>query len=152
MPYRKTLFLLADGARARLVERSNETGDFVTFEEIDGRQRLKGLRAELRGSPPASTFSSGSPDRRATVASKDFTRAAKEDFVAEIAERALDVCERRGFEDIVVAAPARLIGPLREQLSAKAHVIGALERDLTKSPDASLPQWLDRIFPGEAHA
>jgi hypothetical protein len=49
----KILFLLADGARARFVERSPETGRFVTVREIDGRRELQTLRDELRSSQPA---------------------------------------------------------------------------------------------------
>lgn len=137
----KTLFLLADGARARLVQQSPETGDFVTFEEIDARRRLQSLRAELRKSPPAMSFQSGSPIRH-KLGRFDYTRQAKEAFVTEVAERAVKVCKNRGFEDVVVAAPARLIGPLKEGLSGHTHVTRALERDLTKAPDEALPRWL----------
>lgn len=143
----KTLFLLADGARARLVERSSASGDFVTIDEIDGRGRLQVLRAELRASPPARSFAKGTPHRH-SVGREDFFRQAKEAFVEEVAGRAAEVCRTRGFADIFVAAPPRLIGPLKESVAAKAKVSGALERDLTKSPDATLPKWLDHVLPG----
>jgi hypothetical protein len=41
-----------------------------------------------------------------------------------------------------VAAPARLIGPLRRRVAAQVEVVGALEKDLTKTPDAALGKWL----------
>ena len=52
MRTRRTLFLLTDGARARFVERSSQTGDFATVVEVDRRDRLGVLRAELRASAP----------------------------------------------------------------------------------------------------
>lgn len=142
----KTLFLLADGARARLVERSPETGDFVTFEEIDARRSLEQLRSELRASPAAANFQSGTPQRHQVTAG-DRTRLAKEAFVAEVADHAAKICEKRGFEHVVVAAPARLPGPLKAGLTGRTHLAAALERDLTKAPDAALPRWLDHIPP-----
>jgi protein required for attachment to host cells len=145
MPNSKTLYVLADGARARLVERSRETGHFVTFVEIDARERLEQLRRELRASHAVRSRQSGTPQRN-TVGREDFTRQSKEAFVTEVADRAVDVARQRGFETIVVAAPARLIGPMRDRLAGRAQVSGVLERDLTKSPDAALPKWLDHVF------
>lgn len=137
----KTLFLLADGARARLVEQSAETGDFVTISEIDARDRLRVLRTELRASLPDRVLQSGTPERHA-VGREDFLRQAKEAFIKEVADRAASVCRDRGFQAIFVAAPARLIGPLRRHIATQAKVVGALEKDLTKAPDERLGTWL----------
>lgn len=145
MPNPKTLFVLADGARARLVERSHDTGDFVTFVEIDARDRLRTLRTELRAGLPGRTQQSGTPERHA-VGREDYIRLAKQAFIEQVAERAADVAEARGFQDVVVAAPARLIEPLRKGLARRAHIAGSLERDLTKAPDEALPKWLDHVF------
>lgn len=142
-----TLFLLADGARARLVARSPANGGFVTIEEIDGRQRLEGLRAQLKSSRPAMATGLKTSHVDA-VGEADFTRQAKEAFVAEVADHAVELCRKRGFVGVFVAAPARLIGLLRERVAAGAAVAGSLERDLTKAPDAKLTQWLDHVQPG----
>lgn len=147
MPHTKTLFLLADGARARLVERSRANGDFVTIEEFDGRRRLEGLRAELKASRPAMASTPHSSHADA-VGEDDFTRQAKEDFVAEIADHAVEVCRKQGFMEIFVAAPPRLVGALRDRVAAHANLAGSLGRDLTKAPDATLPKWLDHVRPG----
>jgi len=146
MPFSKTLFVLADGARARLVERSQATGDFVTFAEIDARDRLRTLRTELRASPAVRNRQSGTPERHGLSGRTDYFRQAKEDFIEEVAARAAQVARVRGFQDVVVAAPARLIEPLRKGLARTAHIRGSLERDLTKAPDAALPKWLDQLF------
>lgn len=138
----KTLFLLTDGARARMVERSPQTGDFNTFSEVDGRDRLETLRTELRASAQGRSVQSGTPERHSVGREGSF-RQAKEAFVEEMADRAAQICRERGFQAVFVAAPARLIGPLRRRLAPHAQIVGALEKDLTKAPDAKLGKWLD---------
>lgn len=138
----KALFLITDGGRARLVERRNDPPRYVTFEEIDGAARLKTLREELRASPPTRSFSSTTP-ARAAVGREDYVRPAKEAFIGEVADRAAEVCRLRGLEGVVIAAPARLIGPLRARLEGRARLAGAIRKDLTKAPDSTLGAWLD---------
>lgn len=141
MPTPKVLFLLADGARARFVERSPETGYFVTVQEIDSRHRLRELRNELRASPPARTLEQGYPGRH-SLAQQDFFRTAKEAFATEVAEKAASMVQKRQYQGVFLAAPARLIGALRKGLAGRATITGELNRDLTKAPDAELPKWL----------
>ncbi len=138
----RILFLLTDGARARFVERSAQTGAFATISEIDRRDRLEVLRTELRASAPGRSLQSGTPERHA-VGREGAFRQAKEAFVEEMADRAAQSCRERGFQAVFIAAPARLIGPLRRRLAAHAKIVGALEKDLTKAPDAALGKWLD---------
>jgi protein required for attachment to host cells len=69
-------------------------------------------------------------------------RQAKEAFVEEMADRAAEVCRQRNFQAVFIAAPARLVGPLRRRLATQATVAGALQKDLTKAPDAALGRWL----------
>lgn len=138
---RKLLFLLTDGGRARFVERSPATGDFVTIEEIDNTERLRRLRGELGGSPPAQNFAS-SGTRRTVVGRKDYVRPAKEAFMAEVAERAAALVRRQELGGVFVAAPTRLIGALRSRLEPHAVIAGELLKDLTKTPDHELHAWL----------
>ena len=140
MPRPRVLFVLADGARARFVERSPETGYFVTLQEIDSRQRLQTLRQELRASPPARTLEPGSSGH--ALGDQDFFRAAKEAFAAEVAERAAALVAKRSYQGVFLAAPGRLIGVLRRGLAGRAAIMGELNRDLTKAPDAELAKWL----------
>ena len=147
MQHLNMLYVLADGAHARLVERSRETGDFVTFAEMDGQGRLKDLRRELRANSGFASQQSGTPQRH-DVHGADYERQAKEAFVQEVADRAAEIAKDKGYAGVFVAAPGRLLEPLRSRLAhQKAHVAGALERDLTKAPDATLPKWLDHVLP-----
>ena len=49
MPKPKVLFLLADGARARFVECSAETGRFVRFSTASSMAQLQEAAARLKG-------------------------------------------------------------------------------------------------------
>ena len=137
----RLLYLLTDGGRARLMRRSSETGHYVTLEEIDGGPRLRALHSELQSSPPARSFASMSPAHSA-VGKEDYYRPAKEAFVAEVADRAIDVARRENLEAVVLAAPARLVGPLTARLERRIE-IGGIRKDLTKAPNYELGAWLN---------
>jgi len=48
---RRPLFVLADGGRARLIERHPETRALITIAEVDGAGRLDAARAAARARP-----------------------------------------------------------------------------------------------------
>jgi protein required for attachment to host cells len=135
------LFIIADGAHARFVERSRETGDFVTLGELDGSERLSTLRAELRASPAGRSQESMSPTRR-SVGPTDFVRHAKEDFVRDAVDLALKTHSDRARHGVVLVAPARLVGAMRERLGGHTKSVRLLRKDLTKVPDHELDAWL----------
>lgn len=139
----KLLYVLADGARARFVERRPEPRSFATIDEIDARESLRDLRRELRASPPARSFESGSPGLRHSVGKDDYVRDAKAAFVSTVAERATALLHAGAYEGVVVAAPDRLLSPLRRRLEKAGAQTAAINRDLTKTPDAALSDWLE---------
>ncbi len=142
---RQLLFVLADGGRARFVERSPSKEHFVTVEELDRTHALSQLRSELRASPPARAHSSTTP-ARSSVGREDYIRQAKDAFMAEVAERAEALVRRHKCGGVFVAAPSQLIGALRARLADATRVTGAIRKDLTKVPDHELGSWLN-----EAH-
>jgi len=142
-PTPKMLYVLADGARARFVERQRETRSFATVEEIDARHRLRSLREKLREGAVALSFQSGDSGNRHTVVADDAVQRAKSDFVREVADRAAELLRKRGFQKVVVAAPDRLLPRLRERLEDAGAQTIAINRDLTKTPDDALGPWLE---------
>lgn len=125
----KTLYVLADGGHARLVERSAETGAFVTFEE-------------MTATPASHSHRGPAPERGVEPGT---ARRDKEAFVAEVSARAAEVCAERGIQRICVNAPARLVGVFRTQLARTALQSEVVERDLVKTPDHALGRWLDHL-------
>jgi protein required for attachment to host cells len=144
MPTRaKLLYLLADGASARLVKhREQETG-FVTVREFDGRSRLAVVRAEQRDEAAGRSYESATSARHGVGREDGAYRRAKEAFAAEAAQ-ALDRMIADGdWEGVVLVAPARLLPALRSHLAARTKVVRTLAKDLLKVPDHELGRWLD---------
>lgn len=141
---REILFILADGGRARLVTRRPDDGAFVTLREIEGSARLEALRLERRARPPGRTQESASPARRA-IGREDYYRQAREAFMGEVADAAVEACQTGPCDGMVVVAPARLIRALRVRLEPRGAVLADLARDLTKVPDAELGRWLSGL-------
>lgn len=112
----KLLFVLTDGGKARLVERSVETGHFVTVETI------------------------GNHDTN--------PRHDKVAFVEEVAHRAIEVVRKKGLEGVVLAAPQRLVGPMRDKFHHGPAVVEALAKDLTKVADHDLTTWFGHFVRG----
>ncbi|MFI4974975.1 MAG: host attachment protein [Caulobacterales bacterium] len=139
-----TLFIIADGAHARLVARSPDTGDFVTLRELDGSRDLDILRAELRASPAGRSQNSTSASRSAVGPVESF-RDAKEHFVCAVADLAAEHFADRAPNGMVVVAPARLIGVMLERLEGRVEITGRLAKDLTKVPNHELAAWLAKF-------
>ncbi len=89
----------------------------------------------------------GQTPRFATFETLTHDGAAPADFVARVALKASAVCRRERFQTLAVAAPPKLIGPLKDRLAACARVAHAWPHDLTKTPDAELPRWFAALPP-----
>ncbi|MGA0603183.1 host attachment protein [Caulobacter sp. KR2-114] len=134
------LFVITDGGHARLVERSSETGDFITVEKLENHSARKGPPYAGRGGAPTETM--GGPDgHRHAVAREDQARAGKEAFVSQVAERVTSLARSRALDGVVLAAPKRLVGQLRDGLGKDVHVVDVLGKDLTKVRDHDLGEW-----------
>ncbi len=145
----KLLFVIADGGRARLLTRAR-TGEFVPLEEMDNAERLDELRDELRTSPLPRVIGQG--ERRHAVEHGDRVRLAKEAFMARVARRVVEVARRSGMEGVVLAAPRRLVAPLRARLGQDVAVARVVSKDLTKVPDHELGAWLGGLLPASGLA
>lgn len=146
----KLLYVLADGARARLVEHRSEPDRYATVEEIDARAELRQLRQELRASPQARNQQSGSPGLQHTVGRGGYVREAKQAFVRQVADRVTRLIDQGGYQGVVVAAPDRLLEPFRARLQETGAQMRTINRDLTKTPDVDLAAWLDGPPAGRA--
>ncbi|HVM99296.1 MAG TPA: host attachment protein [Caulobacteraceae bacterium] len=142
MPHqRKLIYVLADGAHARFVERAADTGAFVTVQRMNGEARLDVIRAEERNEQPGRTFESATTGSHG-VGRSDAYRRAKESFIADVGRTLGEVLERRPVEGVVLAAPSRLLKPLRSSLPPRTVVVAEIGKDLIKTPDHELETWL----------
>lgn len=137
----RALFVLADGGRARFVERDPESRAFRTVREIDGAAPLAELREERRHNPAVRSVQSATGASH-TTGIEDPYRQAKAEFATGVAEAALQALRSRGDHALILVAPARILGVLKDAIGARAPVADTLDRDLTKAPDIELERWL----------
>ncbi len=138
MKHAKILYVIADGGRARFVERDEE-GAFRTIasfvsSEIHERSHDLGLDR------PARVKESANAARHAVQPRRDLHSAAKEDFVKHVAGEIDGEHGRKSFDKLVLVAPPRVLTELKEKLSkAMARLVAdGLQKDLTKVPDHEL--------------
>ena len=138
---RRALFVLADGGRARFVERDPETRAFRTVQEIDGAAPLAELREERRRNPAVRSIQAATRVSH-TTGVEDPYRPAKAAFATGVANAAVEALGSRGGHALILVAPARTLGVLRDAIGAAAPIADTLDRDLTKAPDIELERWL----------
>jgi protein required for attachment to host cells len=138
----KTLYVIADGGRARFVER-DENGAFRTiasFASAEVHERAHDLGLDR----PARVKESANAARHAVEPRRDLHVAAKEDFVKHVAGEIDAEHGRKSFDKLVLVAPTRVLAELKEKLSKAMAKLAAdsLQKDLTKVPDHDLAEHL----------
>ena len=141
-----TWILIADGARGRLfANRGPGKGLELLDEFLDADHRAThdivddrlGRTHELVGA-----------SRHAISARHDPHRELKRDFAVRLAKM-LDRCRsEHAYDRLVLVAPSSALGDLREALSdsVRSLVRAELDKDLTKTPIAELPEHLDAVL------
>ena len=134
----KLWYVIADGGRARFVER-DDTGAFRTIASFVSTE-LHERSSDLGRDRPARVKESATPGRSAVEPRRDLHEAAKEDFVRLVADE-LDIGHGRGqFDQLVLVAPPGVLTELKKALSKPMAllVVNDLQKDLTKIPDHDL--------------
>ena len=99
----KVWYVIADGGRARFVER-DERGAFRTISSFVSTE-LHAKASDLGRDRPARVMESATPGRSAIEPRRDLKDAAKQDFVKLVAEQ-IDAEHGRGqFDNLVLVAP-----------------------------------------------
>jgi protein required for attachment to host cells len=138
----KLWYVIADGGRARFVER-DENGAFRTvlsFVASDMHKRSSDLGRDR----PARVKESANTARHAVEPRRDPHEAAKEDFIALVAEEIAAEHGSGQFDGLVLVAPPKVLTELKHKLSKPLAelVVDDLQKDLTKVPDHDLTQHL----------
>jgi protein required for attachment to host cells len=134
----KLWYVIADGGRARFVER-DEQGAFRTLSSFVSTELHKSAH-ELGLDRPARVKESATPTRHAVEPRRDLHEAAKEDFIRTVAAELASQHKDGKFDKLVLVAPPGVIGELKEFLSKPTAkvVVKELQKDLTKVPDYEL--------------
>jgi len=138
----KLWYAIADGGRARFVER-DENGAFHTvanFESTDLHSSTKDLGTDR----PTRVQDSAGSGRHAVEPRRDLKEAAKQDFVKLVAETLAIEHGRGAFDQLMLVAPPGVLTELKQKLARPIAdlVVRDLQKDLTKVPDHDLTEHL----------
>jgi protein required for attachment to host cells len=138
----KIWYVIADGGRARFVER-DERGAFRTVTSFVSTE-LHAKSSDLGRDRPSRVMESASPGRSAVEPRRDLKDAAKEDFIKLVAEQIDSEHGRGQFDNLVLVAPPGVLTELRHNLSKPMaeRVVDDLQKNLTKVPDHELTDHL----------
>ncbi|WP_412051452.1 host attachment protein [Hoeflea sp. Naph1] len=127
--------VVADGEKALFLENTGTPNNpalqvFNAFEQPNPKTAAQG-----RDRPGRLTDGAGNAHRSA-VQDTDWHRLAKHEFAREIASVLEKSALADRFEQLVLVAPAVVIGELRKSLSRSAtdRIISELNKDLTRHP------------------
>jgi protein required for attachment to host cells len=140
-----TWILIADGAKARLIEQDPKE-----------RQRLKaaaereftGTTAqsrEIASDRPGRTFDRAGEGRHAMEPGTDPARHAKLEFARDLSEHLTRGANQRAFDRLILIAAPRTLGDLRDLLPdvVRERVVAEIDKDLTWVPLPDLEQHID---------
>ncbi|MGH6736685.1 MAG: host attachment protein [Methyloceanibacter sp.] len=138
----KIWYAIADGGRARFVER-DENGAFRTIASLESTD-LHDRASDLDRDRPGRVMESATPGRSAVEPRRDLKQAAKEDFVKLVADELALGHDRGQFDQLMLVAPPGVLTELKQKLAKPIAdlVVKDLQKDLTKVPDHDLTQHL----------
>jgi protein required for attachment to host cells len=142
MKHARIWYIIADGGRARFVER-DEQGAYRTVVSFVAAE-LHDRSSDLGRDRPSRVKESANAARHAVEPRRDLHEAAKEDFVKLVAEEIEAEHGRDQFDRLVLIAPPRVLTELKQKLSKPMAkiVVNDLQKDLTKVPDHDLTEHL----------
>jgi protein required for attachment to host cells len=130
----RTWILLTDGRRARLLVEPRRGGELIEPDEWAMKISDEELY-EMQDRPPRS-FDRVGAGRHAMDRGFDPRLEEERKFLQRVADRLAEAARSRQFDHLVLAAPPRALGMLREALPAQAHTLISHEtpKDILDEP------------------
>lgn len=143
----KTWILIADGARARILEND---GPGHGLREVAGHEFSSDHAAthDLVRDRQGRSHSSDGPGRSAIEAHTDPHRQLKATFAHRLAEVLAQGLAQNAYDRLILVASPVTLGDLRHAISeqVKAKVTGELAQDLTKTPNSEIGPHLKSVL------
>ncbi len=143
----QTWVLIADGARARILE-NDGPGHGLT--EVKGHEFSADHSAthELVSDRQGRSFSSHGPGRSAIAPHSDPHRELKTKFAHQLAEVLRRGLEQHAYDRLIIVATPVTLGDLRSSLSddVRSMIIGEVAQDLTKHPNGEVASHLKHLL------
>ena len=142
-----TWILLADGTQARIAC-NNGPGRGVkpVFEETLHGRNLPGR--EINSDRPGRTFDSHGKGRHAMEPPTDPRENEKQHFIRDLAALLDKEAKRGRYDRLVLVAPPKALGYLRDALSdqVRGRITGEINKDLVHLPIQDLPRHLGKVL------
>ena len=140
-------YVIADGGRARFV-RPAEGRHFRTIRELESKH-IHDSSHELGNKPPARVQESTSPTRHGVEPRQDPHDRAERDFARYVAQELNGDADVSSCDALILVAPSHTLAEIQSTLSRELQgkIATTLAKDLTKVPDADLPQHLPQPSP-----
>lgn len=145
MPKKKTKWVVvADGAAARILRADGAT--MTVLRELQSAEAHLPSR-ELVSDKPGRSQESAMPGRHAVEPKTDPHQKKKQEFAQALAAELNRAAARQEFDALVLVAPARTMGELRQALEApaKERLTAELVKDLTKVAPHDLAAHLEDL-------
>ena len=130
--------VIADGEHVRFVQpdAANTLRTIGSFDSATAHLRSRDMGSDR----PGRAFESGVSARHAVGQRHDLHAMEKEKFVRLVGEQINAAAGQNEFDELLLVAPPRALGELRDALdaAAQAKLVGMLEKDLVKTPDFEL--------------
>jgi protein required for attachment to host cells len=146
MQKKVTWFLVADGARARVLKNVGVGKGLQLAINGEMGHALPPTR-EMGTDRPGRAQQRGTSGRHAIQPHVDWHRFEKEKFGKEMAALLDAAAERGAFHRLVLIAPPRTLGDVRAALGSKARALvhAELDKDLTHVTIQELPDHLTKV-------
>lgn len=144
-----TWIVLADGKHVRMYERPVPGAKLAA---IPGQEFVAedahAFARELGNDRPGRAFDPGSGTPHAMEPHSDPHERSKAAFARRIAARLDEAVAKKQCGHLVLIAPPRMLGMLRDELgaAARACVIASAGKDLMKIPASELPSHIDLVL------
>ncbi len=145
-----TWVLITDAARARLFEISAQDGMAEVACFSNPERRTVTHDRDVNDRLPR-TQDSHSAHRHAIQPHTTLREKAEQQFARAVAEQLEDGAERKQYEHLILVAPPRFLGVLREHLpeALSKRVVGEIQHDLVSASTQELNERLREAFPRE---
>lgn len=128
------LVLVADG-RKSLFLRNEGDDEFLNLVVDDQRAHTDLKDRELKSDAPGRSFSSVGA-RRSAVEETDYHQQEEDRFAADTAALLAKRAQANGFEQLIIVAPPRTLGELRQHYdkAVEAKIVAEVDKDLVNHP------------------
>ena len=139
MEHPRTWYVVADGGRARVLQKRRAQEAFDTQREF-ASANIHSHTHELGAERPGHGRESANSARHTVQPRKDLHQADKRKFVDEVAEALNEAYARGEFDRLILVAPAHALGDLDQALDepTRRTVVARLQKDLTNTPNAEI--------------